>query len=257
MNQIEVIGMVLVAGGIGEYDRRVELLTTERGRISAFAKGARKPTSPLVSATNPFVFGKFTLYEGRSSYTLVHAEVENYFAELRTDIEGAYYGFYFLEIASYYTREGNDETQMLKLLYQTFRAIIKRPVSLRLIRCIFELKAMTIQGEGPQVFQCLICGKKEFQQVEHETTFSVRKGGIVCKECIRRSGEYDRGLDVDESTLYAMQFIEFSDITKVYTFKVNEKVLSRLEHIMKKYMEMYIDKKFKTLEMLEVIAGGI
>ncbi len=257
MNQIEVTGMVLVAGGIGEYDRRIELLTRERGRISAFAKGARKPTSPFVSATNPFVFGRFTLYQGRNSYTLVHAEVENYFSELRVDIEGAYYGFYFLELASYYTREGNDETEMLKLLYQSFRALIKKPMPLRLIRCIFEMKAMTIQGEGPQVFQCLVCGNDKYENIEQEVIFSARKGGMVCKECIRRSGEYDRGIPMDSSTLYTMQFIACSSITKLYTFTVEDKVLTRLEQIIKHYMEMYIDKKFKSLEMLDVIAGGM
>lgn len=249
--------MVLVAGGIGEYDRRIELLTRERGRISAFAKGARKPTSPFVSATNPFVFGKFTLYQGRNSYTLVHAEVENYFAELRVDIEGAYYGFYFLELASYYTREGNDETEMLKLLYQSFRALIKKPMPLRLVRCIFEMKAMTIQGEGPQVFQCLICGNDKYENIEQEVIFSARKGGMVCKECIRRSGEFDRGIPMDASTLYTMQFIACSSITKLYTFTVEDKVLTRLEHIIKHYMEMYIDKKFKSLEMIDVITSGM
>lgn len=255
MNQIEVTGMVLVAGGMGEYDRRIELLTKERGRISAFAKGARKPTSALVSATNPFVFGKFTLYVGRNSYTVVHAEVENYFAELRLDIEGAYYGFYFLEMASYYTREGNDETEMLKLLYQTFRALTKKTIDFRLVRCIFELKAMTIQGEGPQVFQCLVCGKEQFEHIEQEVVFSVKKGGLVCRACMKRSGETERGYLVDASTLYSMQFIVCNKIEKIYTFIVDEKVLQRLEDLMKMYIKIYIDKPFKSLEMLEMITS--
>ncbi len=255
MNQIEVTGMVLVAGGIGEYDRRIELLTKERGRISAFAKGARRPTSGLVSATNPFVFGKFTLYEGRNSYTVVHAEVENYFSELRVDIEGAYYGFYFLELASYYTREGNDETEMLKLLYQTFRALTKKTIDFRLIRCIFELKAMTIQGEGPQVFQCLVCGKEQFQHIEAEVVFGAKKGGIVCRECMRKVADEERGVAVDASTLYAMQFITHTNITKLYTFKLEERVLLSLEKLIKNYMSFYIDKEFKSLEMLDVIVG--
>lgn len=253
MNQIEVTGMVLVAGGIGEYDRRIELLTKERGRISAFAKGARRPTSALVSATNPFVFGKFTLYQGRNSYTVSHAQVENYFSELRTDVEAAYYGFYFLEVASYYTREGNDETEMLKLLYQSFRALVKKPVPLRLIRCIFELKAMTIQGEGPQVYQCLSCGNGEFQDLSKEVVFSVKKGGIICKNCATQIKEYERYYEVDNSTIYAIQYIACSSIGKLYTFNVGEDVLQKIEEITKQYMNAYIDKKFKTLEMLELI----
>ena len=109
--------MILSALPIGEYDKRVVILSRERGKLSAFAKGARRPNSMLVGTTSPFLFGTFTLYEGRSSYTMQQAEIQNYFGELRTDIEAVSYGFYFLEFAEYVTRENNDETEILKLLY--------------------------------------------------------------------------------------------------------------------------------------------
>lgn len=95
MNQIVLTGMVLSTAPIGEYDRRVVILTKEQGKISAFARGARKPNSSLVGAVNPFSFGEFTLYAGRTSYTIQSAHITNYFAELREDMIGAYYGFYF------------------------------------------------------------------------------------------------------------------------------------------------------------------
>ena len=97
---------------MGEYDRVVSILTKERGKISAFARGARKPGNRLAAATNPFSFGCFKLYEGKNSYTIAEADIQNYFEGLRTDYAGAYYGMYFTEVTEYYTRENNDEKHL-------------------------------------------------------------------------------------------------------------------------------------------------
>lgn len=245
MNEITVTGMVLSTAPVGEYDRRVVILTKEQGKVAAFAKGARRPNSPLVGAVNPFSFGEFTLYAGRSSYTIRSASISNYFAELRDDIIGAYYGFYFLEFVDFYTKEGNDEREMLKLLYQTMKALVNDRIPNQLIRYIFELRALCINGEGPQVFQCISCGDRE-----HPALFSVKKGGLVCSGCMQDVAD---GMELDTSTLYSMQYIESSKIEKLYTFVVSEKVLHELELVMGRYMDVYVEKRFKSLEILETL----
>ncbi len=143
----EVTAMVIGTRPIGENDRRVVLLTRELGRISAFAKGARRPNSALVAATDLFVFGTFRIYAGRDSYTLVEASPQNYFPWFRTHIEASLLGQYFCEVLEYCTRENNDESQLLLLLYQTLRALESEKFSARLVRAVFELKTVTVEGE--------------------------------------------------------------------------------------------------------------
>jgi len=211
---INVTGMILKQSPMGEYDRRVCILTKERGKISAFAKGARKPGSRLAAATNLFAFGSFKIYSGRSSYTMTDAEIGNYFEELMTDYVGAYYGMYFTEVADYYTRENNDEREMLKLLYQSLRALTAQSLPNELVKCIYELRAITVNGEFPGIPK-------------------------------------DRRLL--DSTAYAIAYIASSPIEKLYTFTVTDEVLAELKSVAKSYCGRFLNHEFKSLEILKTL----
>ena len=209
-----VTGLVLSAMPIGEYDKRIVILTKERGKISAFARGARKPGNRLAAATNPFSFGVFKLYPGKDSYTISEVEIQNYFESLRSDFLGAYYGMYFAEIADFYTRENNDEKELMKLLYQSLRALCADSLSNELVRCIFECKAIAVNGEFP-------------------------------------GPPGDRKLD--PSTVYALEYIASSPVEKLYTFTVSEKCLDELKQVAELYMKRYVGHKFKSLEVLQTL----
>lgn len=207
-------GIVLKQSPVGEYDRRVSLLTKERGKISAFARGARKAGNKLAAATDVFAFGHFKVYEGKSAYTLTEADIHNYFEDLRTDYIGACYGMYFAEIADYYTRENNDEREMLKLLYQSLRALCSPVLSRPLVRCIYECRCLVVNGEFP-------------------------------------GPPGDRLLG--DSTVYTLQYIASSPLEKLYTFAVSESVLDELQQVSAEYMRKYVGHEFKSLEVLQTL----
>lgn len=199
----------------GEYDKLVVLLTKERGKIRAFARGARRLNSPLMAAVNPFVFGQFQLYEGRTAYTVSQASVQNYFSELMQDFEGSCYGQYFLEFADYYTRENADCMDYLKLVYQSLRALSTPALPRTLVRYIYELKAMVYSGECPQDFRM-----------------------------------FD-SWETDPSTAYAFRYVVAAPVEKLYTFTLSAPVCEEFGKVVSYLREHYVEHHFKSLEILE------
>lgn len=246
-----VTGMVLSAMPIGEYDKRLVILTREMGKISVFAKGARRPNSAFLACSQPLVFGEFSLYTGRSSYSLAAADVKNYFEELREDFDGLCYAFYFCEFSDYLTRENNDESLILKLLYQSLRALTRKNIDFALIRLIFELKIVALSGEAPQVFECVKCGRRATQQDDSASAgfyFNPASRGILCRSCSAKNGG---GLLLNTSTLYAMQYIIARETERLYSFTVTPPVLEQLKYCIGSYLTTFTDHEFKSLAMLD------
>ena len=216
MEKTVVTGIVLSATPVGDYDKRLVILTKEYGKLSAFARGARKPTGTLVAAANPFACGQFEIYEGKSSYSIMSFSAKNYFRELTADPEAAYYGFYFLEICDYYAREFGDEKDMLSLLYASLKALSSKHISHNLVRRVFELKVMWINGELPDVKQMKIS---------------------------------------DSDLNYTVNYILYSPIEKLYSFTLSDELMGNLNKLADYYRTRIIDKRLNSLEILETLIG--
>ena len=115
-------------------------------------------------------------------------------------------------MADYYTRENNDEKEMLKLLYVSLKALTKGAVPHELVQYIFEMKALVVNGEFP---------------------------GVLQKEMLL------------ESTVYTIQYVMQAPFEKLYTFKVSDTVLQQLAEQCRIYRDRYIGHRFKSLAVLE------
>ncbi|MCR4791421.1 MAG: DNA repair protein RecO [Lachnospiraceae bacterium] len=211
---ITCTGMVLRSRPAGENDRLITLLAGTEGKMNVFVRGARKPSSRFAASSESFAFGEFRLSHGQSSYYLNEASISNYFEEFRSDIELASYASYFAEIADYYCVEGDDATPMLGLLYASFLALGNPNFSHRLVRCIFVLRSIVINGEFP---------------------------GLPV------------GRAFNEAVVTAVDRIVNSDLRHLYTFALREAAEDELYGLTTDYEKRFMDRHFKSLEVLKAL----
>ena len=209
----EVHGIVIKSQPAGEYDKRITLLTKERGKISAFARGARRQGSALMGVTAVFAAGTFRLREGRDANILFGAQIDNYFESLLKDMETTCYGTYFLELADYYSGEMMSEPQMVKLLYLSLTALTRDSLPNRLVRRVYELRMMVIGGE-----------------------YDSNPPGEVSETCA-----------------YTWNYIIKSPLEKLYTFILKDEVFDELAGCVDISLKKYVDRRMNSLDILDVL----
>lgn len=240
---LEVNGIVLSSMPIGEADRRVLLLTKELGKISVFARGARKPVSPLVGVTRPFSFGTFYVYPGRTAYSLHKAEIRQYFEEIVTDVSNSLYGSYFLEFASAFSHENLPAPDLLNLLYYTLKALQKEGIPNTLVRTVFEYRTLLLEGVAPDFRTCAYCGRP----LENGAFLP----GImqpVCSEC----GPEETLYPLSGSAVYTLNYIREAPVQRLYTFSLNRETEREIRAVIGLIVRENLEYPLKSEALLSI-----
>lgn len=101
---------------------------------------------------------------------------------------------------------------------------------------------MAINGEYPDVFSCTNCGK-----TENLAGYSPERNGALCSACLPAV----HGWRLKETTIYTMQVIIANPLEKLYQFNVSDEIFTELNYVVEKFRIRMIEKRFKTLEILE------
>lgn len=108
-------GLVLSEANSGDYDKVITILTSDMGKITAFAKGSRRPKSTLLAPTQVFSFSNFVLYEGSNMYYINSASIVDMFYDLRFSYSKMDYGFKILKVLKTVSPENYEVYNYLKL----------------------------------------------------------------------------------------------------------------------------------------------
>lgn len=202
--------LVLRARPLGEKDRVLTLLSAEKGRHSAVAKGARGPKSKLAAVSQPFVFARFLLAKGRTLDIITQVQIENIHPNLAGNLLKTGWASYAVELADTIPEDFPDDEGM-EILLITLNAIDTAPdnAAVDAAGAWFEAQWLRHQGYSPTIGQCVSCLTKISVPVEPyaKLTFSPDLGGTLCPACAKGSpGRMSASVD----TLRALHRLERS-----------------------------------------------
>ncbi len=244
---ITATGLVLRETMYKESSKILTVLTDAEGKITVSAKGARRKNSKTAASTQFLACSEFTLFESRGRWTLHEARSVELFAGLRDDIELLSLGSYFAELLETLADEDSPDPEMLSLGLNALYALSEDKKDRRIIKAAFELRLMCIAGYEPILDECHFCGKAEIENPR----MSLAGGSVYCKNCpADEEGEVTALLP---GTLMAMRHIVNADSKRIYSFKASDEVLKNLADVCERYVEVQLDKNFKTLDFYKSI----
>lgn len=158
MSSSTVEAVVLRRWDSGESDRRISLLTRERGKIPAIARGARKANSKLAGISEPLSHSKIELAGGRSNEYVTQVQPLAGFPKLRTDYIRLGVALAFAEVLDSILPVGEKQPEVFDLCLIVFASIEISTEPLAPL-CWADLQLMDLAGFAPEFGVSTVSGK--------------------------------------------------------------------------------------------------
>jgi DNA repair protein RecO (recombination protein O) len=188
---VKLRAVVLRSVDYGERDRVVTLFSRERGKLAAFARGARSSRRRFGGVLEPFTLLSAELSErGGDLWGLENAGVERGFGNLRGDLARIACASYAVELTRELVRDAEPHEDLFDALVAYLVALDEgpaRPWDLRR----FELDALRAAGLQPALGDCARCG---LPSGDGPARFDPLQGGVLCAACASTGGAGARPL---------------------------------------------------------------
>jgi DNA repair protein RecO (recombination protein O) len=178
-------GIVLRSIRYGEADRILDLYTSDRGLVSAIAKGIRRTKSKFGARLEPLSCVDFLAYEGRSLDTITQAETLRSFHRVREDLPRLTAAGSLVSTARALSGGDEADRRVFNLLFHALDALDSREGGHAGVEAAFGLKLSVLAGYAPKLDACALCGRELDAVAEGEGAFRYAPslGGALCPDC--------------------------------------------------------------------------
>jgi len=211
------------------------VFTEKRGKVTAVAKGVKKPASSLRACTQPFCHSFLYFYQGKDLDLITQGKILNFFGNSREDVRRTLYMVYFMEILDKSLMEHYPLPGLYKKTVDVL-TLVDNDLNLMYVR-FFELQVLAELGFAPLLTQCAVCGKEALDSCY----FSVSRGGVVCENCRRTIGA-DFYLQPETRSL--LRILLTGNPNLLPRLRPTPGASRQLEMVTEKYLECYLERRF-------------
>lgn len=243
-------GIVLRRRDFGESDRILVVFSRKLGRISAIAKGARKPSSKMAGHLEVFMRSSFLVSRGRNLHLITQAETQESYDRLREDLSGIGIGSYVVELVDAVTYEEGSHLELYDLLVATLKSL-DAGMDPAVILHHFELHLLGLSGFRPELFICVECGS---QIVEEDQYLSGLLGGVVCPSCFPRLS----GVDIKPVSARILKYLRHfqrSSMGELNALKLPDELRKGVEEAINYYLNHTLEAPLNSPEFINRVRG--
>ncbi len=254
---IKTKAIVLKHNFLSEDDKMLFLLSKEHGLIEAKARNVKRLRGALLNSTEDCCYSEFCLFSGRNGYIVNSADKIDNFYGLRNDLEKMALAGYFCELTYYLTPTAENAEVFLRLLCNCLYLLANDKRSPAFLKPVFEFRAMSESGFPPNLVACDRCGCFEGEMMY----FYPLDGVILCDRC--RTLQYSADPTEPERPCYrlpanvlaAMRHILFSEMDRLFAFKLGDDTLKYLDSLTEYYTKIYLERTLKSLDFYHSLQG--
>lgn len=203
---VKIRAVVLRGVDYGERDRVVTLLSRERGKLSAFARGARTSRRRFGGALEPFTLVSAEVSErGGDLWGLEETTVERGFGSVRGDLLRIACASYAVDLAREMVRDAEPHEELFDVLVRYLERLDAAPARPWDLRGL-ELDVLRAAGLAPALDVCARCGRAAGGG---PAPFDALQGGVLCATCAPTAGAGARNLAA--GTLSALRLLQHGE----------------------------------------------
>jgi DNA repair protein RecO (recombination protein O) len=226
------------------------LFTEHFGKISALAKGARRPKGPFESALDLLALVRIVFLRKSSEALdlLTEARLERRFRAATRDLSRLYAGYYVAELLLELTDNGDPHPELFHAANAALVALDgEGDVAATVLR--FELAALHFLGHLPALEGCVECGTPV--DAAGRVAFGLLAGGVLCSQC--RTGK-KQVLSVSGAVLATLR--QFAAVATADSLPELPRALrGELRGVVNSYLAAHLGHRPKLLEYLGTLAS--